>query len=968
MFHTKYINYFILSYCCIGLYFLSSAQDIQVIPLIENTQLHNVAFFNLLEDKKGFVWVGSNKGVFRLDGKHIINYTVKDGLSSDDILGIVEDEKNRIWFCSFRNGLSYYDAVQDSFIEPKWNQQLCTLLENEWVDNLFLDKQGNIWIQKFAFRTSPFIEVYQVKDDSSIVVHSIKGDFNLDTFFESYQFNPKQRRFFSKIKQRNDNQLQAFYTPPYFEGISKKGIISYSALFPVDKKDTINKRKRVINKIIQIDTSVRLDLNYYGFWMDTSEQVYLPELRISDVSRLSNGSYIFATAQNGVLISPSLEVKAYKELFSNEKVTAIENIKDKLHVKTKSTLYSLGTTDRKLTKENTLLIPSYYRSIDKPSTFRIWNKYIINNNIYIDNHKVDFLDKEIIDIVLGRSKYIANINDSLLLVTSSTGFVLLNNQLEIVTNSNDLDYEKWTQRGEKVGGNTIWLSTIDAMFEYNYRTQQISNLNLNLPPNTEITQIKGNKQQSIFLGSRSDGVFLIRGDTITQRLTTKQQLCSNTILSMHMENDSTIWAGTTRGLNKITYYSSIDSIVVETYLNHLAVTDLVLMEQDVFLVGDGTLLSFPKKIRPIQSNEPAFYIEELKTETGNEAIEGGIVNLPREHNSFQINFVDINFNQVQATTFCYALVSEEKPDTVWKYTQNRSIEYSNLPPNRYSFLLTTSKELQKKEQALIKKVNINIIPQFRDTIYFQVLIYFITLFIIVSVMFFILIIVRRRLHLKKAFVESQLKLLRTQMNPHFIFNTLNAITGHIIDNNPWKSVDYLSTLANLVRQVLENSKHKFLPLAEEIKMLNAYIELEMLRLGDKYSITIESHATINSQVYYIPPMLLQPFVENAIIHGVTPKGKGAITISINNWADDWIEIIIEDNGVGRKQAQKTPQLLGMEKSAMGIENISNHIDLINKNYNTNIRLEIEDLYENGVPLGTKVCVYLPRIKIEEIEE
>jgi LytS/YehU family sensor histidine kinase len=199
------------------------------------------------------------------------------------------------------------------------------------------------------------------------------------------------------------------------------------------------------------------------------------------------------------------------------------------------------------------------------------------------------------------------------------------------------------------------------------------------------------------------------------------------------------------------------------------------------------------------------------------------------------------------------------------------------------------------------------------------------------------------------------------MNPHFIFNTLNAITGHIISQNQWKSVNYLSIFATLVRQVLENSKHSFLPLAQEIEMLRSYIELELLRLGDTYHIEVEVDSKIDQNSYDIPPMLIQPFVENAIIHGVAPNEKGTIKITIHSKNENLLEIVVEDNGVGRSFAATKPALLGVEKSAFGIKSIENHIHLINKNYKTKITLKIEDLYEKGEPTGTKVLISLPRI-------
>jgi hypothetical protein len=956
----RLLEIIVLSVLCFSLPISGLAQDLQTISLISNSQQQNIAFFNLLEDSRGFVWAGSNYGVYRLDGSRAVNYTQQNGLPSKDVIGVVEDANQRIWFCTFQKGVAYYDEQRDTIVEPVWNKALCKLLGKEWVDNLFLDKKGGLWIQKFAKNPNAFVEVYQVWEDS-IIPYVLKGDFDLEGFLDTHDFDEKKRLFFTKIKQLNDNQRAAFYAEPLFEGISKKGMVSYSALFP-EKKKTSDTEGWVISKRVVLDTGDVLYLKYYGFFKDTDKQVFLPNYHINDICALSNGSYIFSTAQNGLLISPSLEIKTYNNLLPYQQIRAIEKRGDSLCLKTSDRIYKISAQVDGVDRQKTISLPKGYQGIEAPKAFVYWNDFLLNKNIHIKGNIVGLFDPEIVELVQGRGKSIVPVNDSLLLMTTGYGFVLLDEALNLTLNSQDLGYNRWTQIGEVVDTNTIWLGSLDTLFEYNYQTQQINRISLPLPTDIETTRIKGNKEKIIFLGSASNGLFVVseRGNEI-QQLDIEKQLYSNAILCISLENDTTAWVGTTKGVNKVTCFLSIDSIAVEPYVSNLSITDIAIFEDEIFVLGDGSLLSFPINMKPLETTTPAFYIKELRTKQNRIKVVDNRVELTRKQNSFQVNFIDINFNPMARTTFCYALISSETRDTAWQYTQNHSIEYSNLLPNQYAFLLTTAHELDLKENPEIKVLDIVIEPNFRDTIYFHIAIYALVILTISVVAFFIIVIVRRRVNLRRAFVESQLKLLRTQMNPHFIFNTLNAITGHIINQNPWKSVNYLSVFATLVRQVLENSKHSFLPLAQEIEMLRSYIELELLRLGDTYHIEVEVDSKIDQNSYDIPPMLIQPFVENAIIHGVAPNEKGTIKITIHSKNENLLEIVVEDNGVGRSFAATKPALLGVEKSAFGIKSIENHIHLINKNYKTKITLKIEDLYEKGEPTGTKVLISLPRI-------
>lgn len=207
--------------------------------------------------------------------------------------------------------------------------------------------------------------------------------------------------------------------------------------------------------------------------------------------------------------------------------------------------------------------------------------------------------------------------------------------------------------------------------------------------------------------------------------------------------------------------------------------------------------------------------------------------------------------------------------------------------------------------------------------------------------------------------EIEMKALRSQMNPHFLFNSLNSIKHFIIKNESTVAAGYLTKFAKLVRLVLENSKHNLISLQEEIDCLNNYLELEKLRFDGKFDYTITGDAEAYS--IQVPPLILQPFIENAIWHGILNKedGHGRIEILIKN-VENAVQIEITDNGIGRKKATEIVAASGMHKKSMGLTITHERLQILNRVIGIESKIEILDLTDaDQNASGTKVIVYLP---------
>ncbi len=202
-----------------------------------------------------------------------------------------------------------------------------------------------------------------------------------------------------------------------------------------------------------------------------------------------------------------------------------------------------------------------------------------------------------------------------------------------------------------------------------------------------------------------------------------------------------------------------------------------------------------------------------------------------------------------------------------------------------------------------------------------------------------------------------LKSMRSQMNPHFIFNALNSVNSFIAVNDERNANRYLSEFSVLMRSVLENSDEDFIPLTKEVELLELYVKLEHNRFKDKFNYQINVDKKIDLEQFSIPPMLLQPYIENAIWHGLRYKKEiGNLEISITKKDSETLSIIIVDDGIGRKKSQELKTKNQLKQKSKAMSTIKNRILILNNMYKERISVNVTDLLETGV--GTKVELLL----------
>ncbi|AUD00794.1 histidine kinase [Spirosoma pollinicola] len=209
--------------------------------------------------------------------------------------------------------------------------------------------------------------------------------------------------------------------------------------------------------------------------------------------------------------------------------------------------------------------------------------------------------------------------------------------------------------------------------------------------------------------------------------------------------------------------------------------------------------------------------------------------------------------------------------------------------------------------------------------------------------------------------DTEMTALRAQMNPHFIFNCLNSIKLYTLDNEADKASDYLTKFARLIRLVLENSRSELVPLQNELEALQLYIELEAMRFKQKVEFSIQVAPEIDQRFIHIPPLLLQPYVENAIWHGLMHKAEGGtVTVEVTQPQENLLHIEITDDGVGRQRADELKSKSAGKHKSFGMQVTADRIRMINQLYNIHTQARILDLVDSfGEACGTQVILEIP---------
>jgi ligand-binding sensor domain-containing protein len=472
-----------------------------------------------------------------------------------------------------------------------------------------------------------------------------------------------------------------------------------------------------------------------------------------------------------------------------------------------------------------------------------------------------------------------------------------------------------------VTGNTVWTGNSYGLglIKYNHNTDSLLKIKRNNGlASDNILAITKSTDNRLFIATQA-GIHLLNP-------------ANNEVFPLVTKNENIDWS-----LAYIQYYDSVTN-------------------QLFYGLNDRIVMINSDAWKKTKSHLPVF-INTIKINNANFELPGSekTIKLKNAEKNISIDFSAVNYNDDDALTYSYMM---EGADKNWIMSgETVAANFSSLSPGTYRFKVKA--KLQTGEWGPVNETLRFIIkPPFWQTAWFILCGLLLTGGLIFWLVRRRIKNIRREAELKHKLTEAEMNALRAQMNPHFIFNSLNAIDNLVQTNQKEKATTYLARFAKLIRNILDSSKNNVVPFQKDYETLQLYLQMEQFRCSNKFAYELKADEELLNGDYKVPPLIVQPFVENAIHHGLLNKQGTDKKITVQAVLEnDCIRYTVHDNGIGRKKAQLLKEINRPEYQSYGTNITKERIDLYNQN-SKGSDVTITDLFENNQPTGTRVEVKL----------
>ena len=860
--------------------FLSLGQELHsvFINYSINEGLPSSEIYDVIQDDKGFMWFATDKGISKYDGYDFINYTTLDGLTDNSVFKFYKDFENKIWCNGWVSELCYLQ--QGSIQKYKYNHILKDSLGNYFHElQIHYDKERTLHV----IYDKGYCKVDSVGNFKWVIKKELEQNspFNncVSVIIEGkvYTFTGNKKELMYEVY-RNDSIIYSTtinnpLRPKYSLLIDNRiNILSEEKLFVFDfDQFKISRYNNRLISIKNIENDIYLGLYQKGAYLNGNYIDELNELSVTSFYKDKGNGTWFTTLENGIYYKPRTQVfeesKQSENCISifkqnNKLFVAYDNgtIKEhkNLHLTFKENIYQHQLKNQTLRKVTVIDSTIFY--LNEPNYGHGLNTNTTSNN-FIYN-KIVLKQKDTIYSIGFSSKISRYINHKL----DSTYQLSINIRCAFLYYNNIL-----------IGGlNGLYL------FNNGITTKVDSKENI---LDSRIELIK-EINDALLLGTIGNGLIYYSKDSV-YKFTTKDGLSSNIISSIYI-NKNDVWVATNNGVNYLKYNKG-KLTLIRTFTN-FNISEI----NDIYVENNSIYLATKEGFKIIsQSDNISKYNTPINITTVK--INGEIYNkndtntfvLAHNQNKISIQYSGINYNSRGKLMYKYRLKGLEEQ---WNYTNQRNINYTSLMPNDYLFEISVREEngnWSKVHSILSFKIK----KAYWQTYWF----YCIVAFIFILLIYTTIIIFRKKYNKEKLIAELEAQALMLQINPHFIFNALNSIRVYLFKNI--ESADnYIVNFSKLMRGVLNNSSKQFVTIQEEIELLKNYIELEQMRSDHIFDYNINIDQSVN-QGLEIPSLVLQPIVENAIIHGLLPQNEGTLELNIFN-TPNYIVCEIKDNGVG----------------------------------------------------------------------
>lgn len=957
-----------------------------------NEGLSSNYIYSVLQDSKGYIWASSDVGVSRFDGQSFVHFNTSHGMPDNEVFGLYEDRAGRIWFSTLNGKVGFY---YNGVIYNERNHELLKRCDLKgMVLRIFEQEDGRM----------VYCGVYKVLL-IDVEKQQIEERFTEEGMAVAWQNGPNEigagGRMFGLIKSEGYQTLSSL---PSLTQTIQALVIGDTVLMSSNQsicffdRKTGALRSRVLHLEIgnqyiflkkignQLWTGTRNGAIVYEYPSLKKVKTYLEGRSVSSIMEDREGGLWFSSFEEGLFYVPDPNIVQYAiadGLLHKRILCLSRDPFGKLWIGLEGSAYAIfdGNTIRSkviFQKNVTNKNIRNFRHLKDGTTLVIGKA----GTLIIRNGRAKLLAQRATDLNVDyKGNYWAGLNGLFEIdpVLATRKMLPANEPLdvpEVFTLYGATTNSKF--RGAKVEKiefdeqNLIWVGMHSGLYVVDSaRTERKvlphSIKDMDFDPVTQILRVL----------SESKGLYLIQHGQVIDSISIRNQFGEVICRDLCHDEEGNLWIGTASGLFRV--HGEPGKLQLTNFWGVLGlgwdkINAVEVFENKVFLGKDDGLLAVPKSILFQSPPSPPALIKSVQINYKNQPLgPGNTLEMDYGQGSLIIEFEGLSFREPQYIRYRYRLAGL---DTLWHETANEALEFATLRPGQYKFEVFTVNGAGEscKDPAIVQ---IQVRPPFWMQAWFYILLAFLLIGLIIGYIKWrenrlregyeiertLMETGKEKAELQKKNADLKMLALRLQMNPHFIFNALNTIKGYYGQEKVVEANAFIGKFARLLRLNLDYSD-EMIPLDQEMELLKIYLQLSQIRYPEKIQFQIEVAPGINPMEIMIPSMLLQPFVENAVIHGVAPKkGIGEIRVSFELLEEE-IVATVRDTGVGRAAAAKLK--LRDPHKPLATQITLERLQLQRKpSSNESPALQIKDLFEKGKPTGTEIILHIPYQTISE---
>ncbi|MCX6318682.1 MAG: histidine kinase [Bacteroidetes bacterium] len=927
--------------------------------------------YNILQDKQGFIWMGHDKGLSRYDGKQFKHFAsnTQQGKSLSNLI----EGRNTIW-CQDFTGNVYY-VKKDSIVKEEKMQSSGYYTNLSMIKNELLVMAGYRSIQTLNVRTREY-SIQQFDTEMGSAISFEKDRVVIMNEENQWVFDGKKTSHTNLLsKSAGDIFFLRNFGGEYY-GISKN---TYPVISVV-KNNSFEALPLLQPGIFVQDVTIIDDL----LWISTSSGAWCFGLNMQpafgghcffagkNITRIikdREGSYWFGTLDNGVLFVPDINNRLYN--YNNEKFSA-------LRISANAQILYAGTSNNRILSFDFFKhqFTSLYKGDANHEVLTI-HEDPASSQLLFSSDKVILINRNgraLFELGIA-GKSFAPLSPSLYAMAYSGGISVIANQKGtepplpdwlqregLRWETNHFILQKAQSRGRSVVYNErdsiLYGATANGLFYFSPRgSGKITAAGKEIYASQLLLD-----GTTLYAATFSDGLFQISGGTHASSITGKNRPLMKTIYRIFKSEDW-LWMVGDGMLQR--YDPDTDEVVELTEADGLPraeIKDVVAINSSLYIATTDGMAELNEFTGDGNKVPPELVINSV-------LVNGAAVNwqeplsLGKNDNNIEIQFSLLTYKESDSLLLEYKINKED-----WQALPagSRVIRLSSLSSGNYTVAIRGFNE-DGVPSATTATIRFSIaVPFYRKWWFFAGM--------ILLGMAIVYIYFRWRLQnekkrnellsqkakLEQELQQSLLSSIKSQMNPHFLFNALNTIQSYIYTNDKENASQYLGKFSELTRMILDMSNKDIVPLSEEIRALTLYLELEQLRFEEKlvYRLTVDE--TISTETTCIHSMLIQPYVENAIKHGLLHKKDNWDLLLDFKQVGQYIQVTVEDNGIGRKRSEELNQLRQRKHQSFSTQANQKRLEILNKGLANTIALQITDKQdEQGHAAGTRVVLMIP---------